>query len=116
MSKVQHECASTVWTPFEVDWNLAEHPGPEGGDDCHIKLEAKTSSVLKGPVLGLIQLNTFITIWMMGQYATQGLFDDTKVEGVMDTPEGHAAIQRLEKWANRNLMKFIKEKCKVLST
>jgi len=53
---------------------------------------------------------------MMGQYATQGLFDDTKVEGVMDTPEGHAAIQRLEKWANRNLMKFIKEKCKVLST
>jgi len=33
-------------------------------------------------------------------------------------PEGHAAIQRglnrLEKWAGRNLLKFKEEKCKVL--
>ncbi|GAB0175971.1 mitochondrial enolase superfamily member 1 [Grus japonensis] len=44
--------------------------------------------------------------------------DDTRLRGVADMPEGHAAIQRdlerLEKWANRNLMKFNKEKCKVL--
>jgi len=37
---------------------------------------------------------------------------------VADTSEGHAAIQgglgRLEKRADRNLMKFNKEKCKVL--
>ena len=35
-----------------------------------------------------------------------------------DAPEGWAAIQRdpdrLEKWAERNLIKFIKGKCKVL--
>lgn len=41
--------------------------------------------------------------------------DDTKLRGMADTPEGHAAIQRdldrLEKWADRNLTKF-KAKCK----
>ncbi|KAK4816991.1 hypothetical protein QYF61_025911 [Mycteria americana] len=43
---------------------------------------------------------------------------DTKLGGVAGTPEGCAAIQRvpdsLEKWADRNLMKFSKEKYKVL--
>ncbi|KAK4819615.1 hypothetical protein QYF61_008364 [Mycteria americana] len=43
--------------------------------------------------------------------------DDTKLGGVAGTPDGHAAIQRdldtLEKWADRNVMKFMKGNCKV---
>ena len=43
---------------------------------------------------------------------------DTKLSGEVDTPEGRAALQgdldRLEEWANKNLMKLNRDKCKAM--
>ena len=44
--------------------------------------------------------------------------DNIKLSGEVDTSEGKATLQedldRLEEWANKNFMKFNKDKCKVL--
>jgi len=44
--------------------------------------------------------------------------EDTKLSGVVDTWEGRTSLledlDRLEEWANKNLLKFNKDKCKVL--
>lgn len=54
---------------------------------------------------------------MMGQSAPPKFADYTKLGGVVNMPDGciaiHRDLNRLEKWANKNLMKF-KGKCQVL--
>ena len=77
-----------------------------------------TSDIPQGSVLGLELFNIIEGNMDSRIKCTLKFADDTKLSGVDDTLEGRDVIQRnldrLERWAHANLMKFSQAKCKVL--
>lgn len=70
-------------------------------------------------ILRPVLFHIFINDWDDGAGWTLSRFAaDTQLGGVVDAPEGRAAVQRnlnrLERWVSRNLMGFNKGKCHVL--
>jgi len=78
-----------------------------------------TSSTPQRSILGPVLFDIFINQLDDGAECTLcKSANDTKLGGVADMLQSHATIQkdldRLEKWSDRNLMKFNKGNCEVL--
>lgn len=78
-----------------------------------------TAVFLRGSVLGLVLFNILINAlddWIVSTLSKFANY--TKLGGIIDAPEGCAAVQRdldsMESWVERNQMRFNKNKCRVL--
>ena len=83
------------------------------------KWRAVMSDICQGSVLGPALFHIFVGGMDSGIECNLSKFaNDTKLCGAVDTLEGRDAIQRdldrFERWARANFMKFNKAKCKVL--
>ncbi|KAK4825565.1 hypothetical protein QYF61_000153 [Mycteria americana] len=102
-----------------VDKELTGHTQRVVVNSLMSKWRPVTSSVPQGSILGPAPFNIFVSNMVSGIECTLTKFaNTTKLCGVVNTLERRDAIQRdldrLERWAHANLIKFNKAKCKVL--